>query len=302
MDTLATLHLLIDITDTGSFSAAARLRGKATSTVTLALQQLENEVGVRLVTRSTRRLALTHEGDLLLAGARRMLDAWEATLGEIAQDGVLQGPIRIAASNDFGRNSLLPLIDRFMLLHPGVKIGLVLSDSLENLLEQQLDIAVRSGPLQDSNLKARLLVRGRHLVCAAPSYWREHGKPRHPSELASHNCLVLTRHSAPLSAWPFVVDGKRTPVKVGGDRNASDGAVLRQWAIGGKGVMLKNEWDIRAELADGRLETALEDFVSSHIDLYAVYPKENPSRRAMAFIDYLSDNLRACNPGCSGSA
>src|SRR3954470_14622211 len=125
MDKLDSLRLLIDIAEAGSFSAVARLRAISTSTVTLAIQHLEANVGVRLITRSTRKLALTHEGELLVTGARKMLDVWEHTLGDLTQDGKLQGPIRVTASNDFGRNCLVPVIDQFMQLHPDVKINLL---------------------------------------------------------------------------------------------------------------------------------------------------------------------------------
>lgn len=292
MDKLDTLRLLIDIAEMGSFSAVARKRSISTSTVTLAIQHLEGQVGMRLITRTTRKLSLTHEGELLVAGARRIHDVWDATLGDLSQDGPLQGPIRITASNDFGRNSLLPIVDAFMAQHPDVKITVLLNDMVENLLEQRIDVAIRSGPLDDSRFKARLLIQGRQRVCAAPAYWRARGKPQHPRELEGHNCLVLARPGAPISNWPFIVGGKRVAVKVGGDRSASGGDVIRLWAVQGQGVMLKNEWDIRQELAEGLLETALDDFAAERVDLYAVYPKEIPNRRAVAFIAYLVDRIQ----------
>lgn len=291
MDKLDTLRLLIDIAETGSFSAVARQRSISTSTVTLAVQHLETHLGTRLITRTTRKLSLTHEGELLVAGARRIHDVWDATLGDLSQEGPLQGPIRITASNDFGRNSLVAIIDAFMALHPEVKITLMLSDTVEHLLEQHIDVAIRSGPLDDSRFKARLLIQGRQRVCAAPAYWRAHGKPEHPSELARHNCLVLARQGAPISSWGFIVDGKRLTVKVDGDRSASGGDVVREWAVRGLGVMFKNEWDIRQELLDGRLEAALDDCAAGGADLYAVYPKEIPSRRSAAFIRYLAERM-----------
>lgn len=291
MDKLDALRLLVDIAEAGSFAAAARRRAISTSSATLAIQNLESALGARLITRSTRKLVFTHEGERVLAGARGMLELWQAALTDIAQDELLRGPIRLAASNDFGRHSLRPLLDRFMARHPAVKVTLLLSDALENLLEQQIDVAIRSGPLPDSRLKARLLLRGRHLVCASPAYWRERGKPAHPAELAAHNCLVLARPGAPIAVWPFLAGGKRLSVRVDGDRAASDGDVLREWAAQGHGVILKNEWDMRAEIADGRLETALEDFVAERIDLYAVYPKDAPSRRAVALVDHLAQSL-----------
>lgn len=136
----------------------------------------------------------------------------------------MQGPNRVTASNDFGRNCLVPIIDEFMQLHSEVKINLLLSDLVESLLEQQIGIAIRSGPLRDSRLKAKLLMEGRRRVCAIPSYWREHGKPQHPSELVNYNCLMLARPGAQISTWPFMVDGKRLSVKINGgtERRAAE--------------------------------------------------------------------------------
>ncbi|MNJ09581.1 HTH-type transcriptional regulator DmlR [compost metagenome] len=291
MDRLFALRLLMDIADKGSFSAVARAHAIAASKVTLVIQQLESSLGARLITRTTRKLAFTHEGERLLSAAREIFAIWETAAAEISPSGDLQGPIRITVNNDFGHQWVLPILDPFMQLHPKVQVTVLFSDGIENLLEQQIDVAIRSGPLEDSRLKARLLVKGRRVVCAAPSYWAEHGKPTQPQDLARHNCLVLLRSGAPLSIWNFVVDGVRTSVKVSGDRVVNDGAVLRQWAVQGKGVIVKNEWDIQAHVDKGELEVVLGDAVEEHVDLYAVYPKDIPNRRTLAFIDFLSRHI-----------
>lgn len=291
MDRLDALRILIDIADMGSFSAVARSRAVSASTITLIVQQLETRMGVRLITRTTRKLAFTYEGDLLLQAARNIYDMWETAVGGITQVDDLQGPIRITVNNDFGRLCVLPVLDPFMACHPKVHLTLLFSDGIENLVDQNIDVAIRSGPLEDSRLKAKLLIKGKRVVCASPQYWKTHGKPGHPDELSQHNCLILSRSGAPLSVWNFVVNGKRFSVKVAGDRVVNDGAVLRQWAVEGRGVIIKNEWDIRSELEAGTLEVVLEDAVEERVDLYAVYPKDIPSRRTIAFIEFLSKKL-----------
>ncbi|HGM5583312.1 TPA: LysR family transcriptional regulator [Pseudomonas putida] len=291
MDRLDALRILIDIDDLGSFSAVARSRAVSASTVTLMIQQLEAQMGVRLITRTTRKLAFTYEGNLLLQAARSMHATWDAAVGDITQQDDLQGPIRVTVNNDFGRRSLLSMADDFMACHPKVQLTLLFSDGLENLLDQGIDVAIRSGPLEDSRLKAKLLIRGKRVVCASPQYWRTHGKPSHPQALTQHNCMILSRSGAPLSVWNFRVEGKRLSVKVTGDRVVNDGAVLRQWAVEGKGVIIKNEWDIRLEREAGTLEVVLDDAVEERADLYAVYPKDIPNRRTLAFIEFLSGRL-----------
>lgn len=292
MDRIEALRLLIDVAEHGSFSAVARQRAIATSTVTLAIGQLEELTGARLLARSTRRLAFTHEGQLLLADARKIVADWDAAVHELQPMTELAGPMRVTATNDFGRTQLRPLLDAFQQRHPQLRISLLLNDNVVDLIEQQVDLALRYGPLPDSGLQARLLMRGERVVCAAPSYWDRKGRPGHPVELVAHNCLVLARVGSPLSAWTFREGERGFSVKVKGDREASDGAVLREWAVAGMGVVLKNRQDIRRELADGSLEQVLADYRAGPVDLFAVYPGSPPSRRVAALVDFLAAELR----------
>lgn len=296
LDRIDALRLLLDVADAGSFSAVARQRSIATSTVALAVSQLEQEFGRQVVIRSTRRLVFTHEGEILLADARRIVSAWDAAADALREDDHLSGPLRVTTTNDFGRTRLRPLLDAFQSLHSGLHVTLVLSDSTLDLIDHHIDLAVRSGPLPDSALRARLLVRGRRLVCAAPAYWNRTGRPGHPNELQAHNCIILARPDAPLSPWPFMEAGLPFNVKVSGDRQVSDGDVVRHWAIDGYGVVLKNEWDIHDDLLAGRLETVLDDYAIPPLDLYALYPSGATSRRLSALIDFLADALQTLPP------
>jgi DNA-binding transcriptional LysR family regulator len=291
MDRIDALRLFVEVVEAGSFSAVARQRTIATSTVTLAVGQLEQESGARLMARSTRRLVLTFEGEMLLADARRIVAEWDGALSGLRQDGPLAGPIRVAATNDFGRVQLRPLLDAFQQRHPGIHITLLLSDTTIDMVDERIDLALRSGPLPDSGLRARLLLRGKRLVCASPGYWARAGKPLHPDQLAEHNCLVLARPGAPLAAWSFQDGARLFSVKVRGDRQASNGDVVREWALAGLGVTFKNAWDVRQDLAAGRLETALDDYAADRIDLYAVQPGGLPSRRVAALVDFLDETL-----------
>lgn len=291
MDRIDALRVLIDIAEVGSFSGVARKRAIATSTVALAVSQLEAEFGASLMMRSTRRLVFTHEGEMLLADARRIINEWDAALYSLQEDGPLAGLIRVTATNDFGRIQLRPLLDEFQARHPGIQISLVLSDNTIDLIEGHIDVALRNGPLPDSSLRARMLLRGKRLVCASPGYWLTMGKPVRPTDLVDHNCLILARPGAPLLAWPFR-DGTRTfSVKVSGDRQANDGGVLRDWAVKGLGVVIKNCWDIRQELESGALEAVLEEYVAGPVDLYAVFPGGAPNRRVTALVEFLADAL-----------
>ena len=241
---------------------------------------------------STRRLAFTHEGERFLVDARRILADWNRSVDGVKPSPALSGPIRITATNDFGRLRLLPLLDRFQAQHPAVRIELHLGDGVVDLIEQNLDLALRNGPLPDSTLRSRPLVRSKRIICATPAYWRRRGKPARPADLAAHNCLVLHRPGVPFATWPFLVDGKPVAIRVRGDRVANDGGVLRHWAMHGHGIMIKNRWEVRRELDEGVLETALDDFALPHVDLFAVTPGRSPGRRVVALVDFLASQLR----------
>lgn len=287
MDRIDALRFFLNVAEIGSFSGVARQRSVATSTVALAVSQLEAEFGARLMTRTTRQLVFTHEGERLLADAQRIVSEWDAAKSGLQEDGPLLGPIRVTATNDFGRTQLRPHLDAFQARHPGIHIHLVLGDNTVDLVDERIDLALRYGPLANSSLRARLLIRGHRLVCASPAYWERLGKPAHPNELTKHNCLILARPGAPLAAWPFRQDGKLFHVKISGDRQATDGGVLREWAVSGVGVVIKNYCDIQRELEAGTLETALDDYLAGQVDLYAVQPGAATSRRVAALVDYL---------------
>jgi DNA-binding transcriptional LysR family regulator len=292
MDRLALLQIFVDIHDAGSMAAVARQRNVAPSAITQALQQLEVQVDTTLVTRTTRRLRLTPEGERFLVDCRRILADIDDAIDHLRDDGPLRGTIRLTTTNDFGRTRLPNLIDAFLDQHPAVRIELDLSDGVVDLVDRRFDVAIRTGPLADSSFKARLLVRQRRLVCASPRYWASQGRPEHPRELASHNCLVLNRPGAPQNEWHFLSGRDRFSVKVWGNRTTNDGGALRQWAIRGAGVVLKAEVDVAEDLMAGRLESVLGDFTEEAINLYALYPGQRPpSRRVQALLDFLSQRL-----------
>lgn len=291
MDTLDALRLFVSISEAGNLTAAAHRQSVAVSTVASALQQLEELTGARLITRTTRRLTFTHEGDRFLAEARRLLIDWDGAIDSVRPGAVVSGPIRITATNDFGRLRLLQALDRFMALHPDVRITVQLGDGVVDLVEHNIDLALRNGPLADSSYRSRLLVRSNRVVCASPAYWNARGKPAHPEQLAAHNCLILHRTGVPFAVWPFVIDGQTLSVRVGGDRTANDGSVLRYWALQGHGVMIKNHWEVRREIEAGQLETALDEYSTRAVNLYAV-TADTPNRRVSILIDFLAEDLR----------
>jgi len=288
MDLLAHMRILIDIADHGSLAAVARARRLPPSAVTASLRRLEDHVGAKLVLRSTRHLALTPEGERFVDQCRLVVRDVDEAMELVAEDGPLRGIIRLTAINDFGRAQLSSLIDSFLTLHPNVRFDLSLGDEVVDLIDGGYDLGLRTGPLSDSRLQARLILRADRSICAAPTYWATHGKPARPEDLEQHNCLVLSRRGDPQSVWYFREGAASLSVRVAGDRMANDGGLLRRWAIRGAGVVLKTDYDIAADLKAGRLETVLDEFKEKNVHLYAVHAAgRQPPRRVQAFIDYL---------------
>ncbi len=237
-------------------------------------------------------MAFTYEGQRFLSDARRLLADWDGAIA-IAQDGPLKGPIKITAPLEFGREELAPIVDRFLVQHPEVTITLHMADHIVELVEQQIDLALRFGPLTDSALKALLLLRATRVVCAAPSYWISRGVPERPEDLANHNCLVQARPDAPFATWTFLMDGQAMSMRVRGDRVSNESQALKDWAIAGRGILRRGAWGIRDELRTGTLVTALDSYSAGASNLYAVTSGGMLNHRVRTFIDFLSGQLLA---------
>lgn len=292
MDTLRLIRLFVAIADSGSLSSVARGWGVAPSTVTFGLKQLEEQLGAQLILRTTRQLSLTREGERFLIRGRQVLADLDEAMTAFTDEGPLGGRIRMTATNDLGRERIAPLVDAFMKDHPELTVQLFLSDTVVDLVEGAFDIGIRTGPLPDSDMKARLLLRGHKSVCAAPGYWLRHGKPTHPKDLADHNCLVLGAPGETQAFWSFRDDGKPLRVRISGNRQVNDGETLRKWAVAGAGVVMKSSFDIADDIGAGRLETALDPFTNQATNLYAVIPpRGQPPKRISVFLDFLSEKL-----------
>ena len=186
---------------------------------------------------------------------RRLLADWDGAIA-LVQDGPLKGPIKITAPLEFGREELAPIVDWFLVQHPEVMITLHLADDVIELVERQIDLALRFGPLTDSTLKARL-ARANRIVCAAPSYWKTRGVRERPQDLGNHNCLVQARPDPPFATWTFLMDGQPKSVRVRGDQVSNESQAQKDWGI-------------REELRTGALVTALGSYSVSASNLYAV--------------------------------
>lgn len=292
LDNLPALVAFDRIVRSGSLSAAARELDLSLAVVSKRLAQLEAGLGVRLLQRTTRRQTLTEEGALFHASVVRILtelESAEALLGQRRQ--AVSGLLRLGAPVDFGRRWIAPIAGDFQRLHPQVDLQLELSDSLADLLDDGLDLAIRVGSLADSSLIARPLADNYRLLCAAPSYLREHGEPQHPAQLAEHRCLLNSDQAR--GEWRFSgPDGERVMVKVRGSLVSNDGGAVQAWALAGMGIALKSIWDVGDALAAGELQRILPDYRAPEAPLHAVYPHaEHLAPRVREFVSYLRERL-----------
>ncbi|MBB5427242.1 DNA-binding transcriptional LysR family regulator [Paraburkholderia sp. JPY158] len=249
------VQIFVHTVDYGSFSEAARQLNIAPAHASASVQRLEKALDTRLFTRSTRSMQLSDAGERYLPHARVMIGALEQGEQALANSrGALTGPLRLSAPSDFGRNLLLPWLDDFQRLHPGLSLHLKMSDRAADLIRQPLDAVVRYGALADSSLLAmRLVDNNRRALCAAPSYLERHGAPAKVEDLRRHNCLRYVWSEQIHERWCFTPPGGERTVAVTGNRISDDADVVRRWAIAGEGLVYKSRLDLIDDLKAGRL-------------------------------------------------
>jgi DNA-binding transcriptional LysR family regulator len=264
MDRLGDIRLFVEAAEQGGLSAAGRKLGLTPAAASARLSKLEAALSTRLFERTTRSLRLTDEGRLYLNHCRQALQALDDAEAALhAGRNVVRGKIRVSTTSDFGRNLLMGWLDAFNALHPDVTFALTLSDSVSNLLQDDIDLAIRfGGPREDSSLVARPIAANRRMLVASPDYLARHGTPGSPADLARFQCLVLVIASGPLNEWAFARgdDVERYTVPLETSREANDGAVVRNWTLNGYGIALKSMWDIDADLRAGRLAIVLPEW------------------------------------------
>jgi len=291
-DSLYEMSVFEKVVAAGSLSAAARDLGVSTAVVSRRLAALEARLGVRLVNRTTRRLALTDEGaSYHEACARILAEIEDADSAAAAQRVEPQGLLKVALPASFGHKHIAPLVPPFAARYPKIELAFSLSDRTVNVIAEGYDLAIRIGELEDSSLAARKLAPNRRVVCASPQYLREHPAPRVPEDLRQHNCLTTTDLQM---NWEYKgPDGKRGMVRVSGHYACDNWEVLREWAMAGLGVALKSTWDVRRQLGDGLLVPLLPEYdFGTDVAIYAIYPhRRYLPAKTRVFIDYLAESF-----------
>ncbi|MBK0002160.1 LysR family transcriptional regulator [Erwinia sp. S43] len=254
----------------GTLSAAGRQLGISLAVVSKRLTQMEQQLGVRLFHRTTRHVSLTDEGLVFAEHAARLQQELEAIDSALANRlGRASGTLRITASHSMGQRWLAPILNEFMIEHPGVKLQLHLSDRVIDLAASGYDLAIRYGALADSRLVARELVGNRRVLCASPGYAARHGLPQTLEELSAHCCIVTG--DAPMTEWRFGSDEEQRSVPINSRLQVNTGEAAHALALNDAGIAMKSIWDVAGDLRDGRLLTVLGDYPLPAAPLHAIW-------------------------------
>jgi len=292
MDRFQFMSVFVAVGKAGGFSAAARELGMPLATVSRQVADLEAQLGVRLLRRSTRKVELTEHGKIFHAASRRILeDLREAEASVTGEFAAPRGDLAVTASMAFGRQYLQPVVLEFLAAYPQINLRLVLADRIVNLLEENIDAAVRIAELKDSNLIARPLGQVRVVTCASPAYLARRGAPRHPRELIEHDCITWSPQ-APPSTWSYHEAGKdiTVPIRVRFATSTSESAAAA--AEAGAGLTQAPCYLISESVRTGRLKVVLKEFVGAGTPVHLVYPSQRllPSK-LRTFIEFAAPRL-----------
>lgn len=292
-DRARSLALFATVVEQGSFSAAGRVLDLSPSAVSRAIDRVEDRLGVRLLLRSTRTLALTAEGQAYLQSARRILADLDDAEQRIADQGAPRGRLRVSAAFSHGRLCIVPLLGEFTAHYPHILVDIALSDALVDIAAGQADVAVRFGPLPDSSLTARKLGETRRVIVASPDYLARMGTPRTPEDLHRHNCMSFSfRRTEPI--WPFQQDGRHFTLAVAGSIEANSGETLGQLAAAGVGITRVGAFSVAREIETGTLVPLLEAYNPDDVEqIHAVFVGgATTPARVRVFVDFLAERLR----------
>jgi DNA-binding transcriptional LysR family regulator len=281
------------VAERGSFAGAADDVGLSPSAVAKLISRLEARLGVRLINRTTRRLALTAEGEIYLAHAREILAAIEAAESDVASARLSpRGHLRVHAFPVVAVHHLVPVLPDFLKRYPQITFDFLVTNRIVDILGENVDISLRMGALDDSALVARKIVDLRRIVCASPGYLARHGRPVRPADLAHHSCLTLSRNPG-AATWPFRFNGELVQIDVKGTVSADSADMLLGLAIEGAGILRISEHVVAEAIEKGQLEPLLQNVQDPEkYPLWGLLPPgRHQAPKVRAFLDFLIERL-----------
>ena len=289
------IAVFVKVVQAGSFSQAAKLLNMPNSTVSAKVAALEKRLGVTLLQRTTRRLHLTEAGEGYFRRCMTALEELHAAENELAiERGETKGVLRLTAPVELGRSALPPVLDVLMKRHPAIKIDLIITNRLVDLVVENIDVAVRAGPLKDSGLIARRFVLGQFGLWASPSYLKNNSVPRNPNELKEHDCLQF----APFTGRRLqLTNGReRAQIALAGRITADDFEALRALAVLGWGIALLPSFLCAEEAKERKLVSVLPNWRGDSVSISVVYPAQRfVAPKIRAFITAAEELWSATN-------
>ena len=288
----AEMNAFVRVAERGSFAAAAADLDLTPSALSKLVTRIEDRLGVRLLTRTTRKLALTAEGELFMARSREILASIEAAEAEVtAASERPRGHLRISVGTAVAKQILCPALPVFLARYPDITVELHVSDRQIDLVAEQVDVAIRSGALGDSTLVARKIAEATRVICASPLYLREHGTPLVPADLLQHNCLTLPGPA--WSRWPFHTHEGINRLAVSGTFTSDNADLLLDVALAGLGIARLADFMVARAVREGTLVPLLvESQVPETFPIHALtVPGRHRAPRIRAFVDFLVEQF-----------
>ena len=290
LDRLLAMTVFVKVVEQGSFARAAERLHMSTSAVSRHVAELEAHLDTRLLNRTTRRISLTESGQAYFERALHLLADLEETEAAVSSSTVTpRGTIRLTCSTSFGVPHLAPAIGAFQARYPDVRFDISASSRFVDLVEEGLDLAIRIGDLGNPNLIARKIGSMRLITCASPEYLKRKGTPKHPDDLAKHNCFTY-EYAPEKNQWRFQ-DRQKNEIKVriDGSVHANNGEMLAAIAVAGAGLALEPDFIVEPLLESGALVEILKSFRPVPYNIYAVYPsRRHLSAKVRTFVDFLA--------------
>ncbi|WP_429540649.1 LysR substrate-binding domain-containing protein [Pseudomonas monsensis] len=287
------LRVLLTVIRQNGFAAAADELGLSPAYVSKRIQILETTLGTRLLHRTSRRVSLTEDGERVQRWALRILDDFQQLHDELsdAHDSP-RGRLHICSSFGFGRNHVAPAVSLLAERYPHLEIRLDLFDRVVDIINEGFDLEIRVGDDIPGQHLGRRLASNRRVLCAAPGYLQRRGTPQTLDELQQHDCLVIKERDNAFGIWNLDRDDGQESVRVSGPLSSNNGEIVLQWALDGRGVLLRSLWDVKPLLAQGRLVQVLEDY-SQSANVWAVYPTRLAhSGKLRACVEFLQEHFK----------
>lgn len=267
------LQVVLKVAQFRSITAAATNLDMRTATASAALKRVERMLGTELFIRTTRQLRLSSSGERYIPQCKQALQILDQAKQNMNDDlDVIEGELRLSVSSDLGRNLIIPWLDEFMDAHPKITLRTNLSDSVIDFYRDSVDVSLRYGSPDNSNLYGFKICNVPALLCATEEYLNKYGIPKHPHDLVSHNGLFYQLYDMIHDEWKFFRNETEYKIKMKGDRVSNDGDIVKRWCVAGKGLAIKSSLEMCSDLLSGKVINVMPEYKARSVELWLVCP------------------------------